>query len=470
MTIQTDTLIHSASPGNLEGGVSTRPPRDSARGGFRELVHLSYPVVLTHISMTLMGVIDTAMVGRLGASQLAAVGFGGVWIWTVFTLFIGTANSVQTFVSQHWGAKDDRACGFWAWQGLHALLPATGVAAAVFFLQLDALLDLLAPSSAVRGFAEPYMAICAIGAVGLTTATVLSSFFMGIGDSRTPLYVTISAVGLNAFLDYALIFGSFGFPEWGVEGAALATVVSQWIQALVMLWMFTRRPLSTRYMTRVTRPNLAAMRRLVRIGIPIGGQWCIEMLSFAVFLTVVARLGDASLAASQAFIALLSLSFMQAEGLGVGVSTLVGKYIGAKDPTAANRSYRSAQILTLLLSSIVALLLIGFPNELLRIFSDDPEVLRLGAPLLVVGALYQFFDAFAIVSDGALRGAGDTRNPFVVRLCLAWGLFLPLAWVLGIQLDGGLTAAWLAGALYVALLSAYLVLRFRSGAWRRPHI
>jgi MATE family multidrug resistance protein len=470
MTIQTDAYLHHESPKNFEGSASVRPPRDHTPGGFRELVHLSYPVVLTHISMTLMGVIDSAMVGRLGASQLAAVGFGGVWIWTLFTLFMGTANSVQTFVSQHWGAKDDRACGFWAWQGLYALIPATAVGAAVFFLQLEALLDLMAPSAAVRDFAGRYMAICAAGAVGVTAATILSSFFMGIGDSRTPLYVTISAVVLNAFLDYALIFGHFGFPRWGVEGAAVATVASQWTQALVILWIFSRRSRRIRYGTRIARPNLDAMRRLLRVGAPIGGQWSIEMLSFAAFLTVVARLGDAPLAASQAFIALLSLSFMQAEGLGVGVSTLVGKYIGARDPAAADRSYRSAQKLTLLLSAIIAILLIGFPNGLLRIFSDDPEVLRLGAPLLAIGALYQFFDAFAIVSDGALRGAGDTRNPFVVRLCLAWGLFLPLAWVLGVQLDGGLTAAWLAGTLYVALLSAYLVMRFRSGAWRRLDI
>ncbi len=477
MTIQIDTSVRhelanvrNEAPNAFEKAAGTCAPRPNARGSIRELLRLAYPVVLAHISLTLMGVIDSAMVGRLGATQLAAVGFGGAWIWTVFTLFIGTASSVQTYVSQHWGAGEDRACGGWAWQGLYALVPATAAAAALFCVLIDPFLAVLAPSVTVRAFAGPYMAICAIGAVGATMSTVLSSFFLGIGDSRTPLYATLLAIILNVFLDYALIFGSFGFPEWGVEGAAVATMVSQWIQALAILWMFTRRSVKNRFAARIAWPDLAAMRRLVRIGAPIGGQWSLEMASFAAFLTVVARLGDVSLAASQAFIALLSISFMQAEGLGVGVSSLVGQYIGAKDPTAANRSYRSAQILTLMLSSFVAFLFIVFPGALLRIFTDDPEVLLLGAPLLAVGALYQFFDAFAIVSDGALRGAGDTRNPFVVRLCLAWGLFLPLAWLLGIQLDGGLTAAWLAGALYVMVLAAYLVLRFRSGAWRRIQI
>jgi MATE family multidrug resistance protein len=212
------------------------------------------------------------------------------------------------------------------------------------------------------------------------------------------------------------------------------------------------------------------VRRLLRTGLPIGGQYAVEMLSFAAFLTLVARMGDASMAASQAFIALLSISFMQAEGLSIAVCTLVGRYVGAMDLTAAARCFRSGQLLTLVISGAVAALFILLPDPLLRIFTDEPEVLRLARPLLVVGAVYQFFDAFAIVSDGALRGAGDTLVPFLMRVGLAWGLFLPLAWLLGIRLEGGLTAAWLGGALYVTVLAGILVFRFRSGAWRRMRI
>ncbi len=176
------------------------------------------------------------------------------------------------------------------------------------------------------------------------------------------------------------------------------------------------------------------------------------------------------MAASQAFIALLSISFMQAEGLSIGVCTLVGRYVGAMNLTAAARSFRSGQLLTLVISGVVGALFIFLPSPLLRIFTDDPEVLRLGGPLLVVGAIYQFFDAFAIVADGALRGAGDTLVPFLARVGLAWGLFLPLAWLLAVRLEAGLTAAWLGGALYVSLLAGFLVFRFRSGAWRRIQI
>jgi MATE family multidrug resistance protein len=436
----------------------------------RQVALLAYPVILTQLSHTLMGVVDSAMVGQLGATQLAAVGFAGAWLWTLFYGFIGASTGVQTFVSQACGAGRKDECGYWAWQGIYALIPPAALAVLLFYFAVDSLLRWLAPSEAVQQLAGNYMAIGAFGAVGLSAATIFTAFFLGIGDSRTPLYATLFANGLNIVLDYGLIFGKLGLPAWGVSGAAVATMISQWVFALIILVIFCRSSMRRTFATQIATPSLPAIRRVWRLGIPVGGQYAIEMLSFAAFLTLVARLGDASLAASQAFIALLSMSFMQAEGLGIAASTLVGRYIGAGQPDHAARSFRSAQKLTLLISGSVALIFLAIPETLLGIFSDDPEVLMLGAPLLLIGAAYQFFDAFGIVADGALRGAGDTLRPFLVRLGLAWGLFLPLAWILMVRLDGGLTLAWVAGAVYVTVLAGYLVRRFRSEAWRKIRI
>jgi len=181
-------------------------------------------------------------------------------------------------------------------------------------------------------------------------------------------------------------------------------------------------------------------------------------------------MGDAPMAASQAFISLLSISFMQAQGLGIAVSTLVGQYIGARDLRAAEQSFKSGIRLSLILGGAVGLLLISIPDQLLGLYSDDPRVLELGRPLLFVGAIFQIFDALAIISDGGLRGAGDTRWPMVVRFLFAWFVFLPAAWLLGMYFDGGLTWAWVGGVLYIAGLTAALFLRFRSGRWKQIEI
>jgi MATE family multidrug resistance protein len=474
MTIPLENPRREPPPPELPGEEHGTPPGtragDESRGGVREVLLLAYPVILTQLSMTTMGVVDSAMVGRLGASELAAVGFGGVWMWTLFCFFIGGATGVQTFVSQYHGAGRSAHCGAWVWQGVWSILPSVLLVAVILVLVVRTLLAWLAPSAELQPLAASYMSIRAIGSIGFCTAAIFSAFFRGIGDTRTPLYVTLFANVLNAVLDYGLIFGRLGLPEWGVAGAATATVIAEWVHAFVMLIVLLRPGIRALYHTQPVGLRARDQRRLLRTVAPIGGQWLLEMLSFAVFLTLVARMGDASMAASQAFISLLSLSFLQASGLAMGVATLVGRYIGAGDPAAVERSYRSAQKLTLILSGSVALLFVSAPQLLMRIFTDDPEVLRLGGPLLLIGAAFQFFDAFGIVSDGALRGAGDTRVPFLVRFALAWGLFLPLAWLLGIHLGGGLMAAWIGGSVYVVVLAVYLVWRFRSGAWRAIRI
>ena len=437
-----------------------------APGGLREVLDLAYPVILTQISMTAMGIVDSAMVGTLGATELGAVGFGGIWLWTFLCFFVGTTTGVQTFVSQREGAGALRECGSWAWHGIYAVVPMGLVATAVLFFGASTFVRLLGPSEELQPLAASYVSWRSLGMAGMLCAVSFSSFFRGIGDTRTPLYATLCANGVNVVLDYGLIFGELGLPQLGVTGAGIATAVAEWVYMAAMLVPFVRPRVRERYDTsnRTLVPD--HVRRLLRTGAPIGGQWWLEMVSFAAFTTLVARMGDASMAASQAFVALLSISFMQAIGLATAVQTLVGQYIGADDPEHSDTAFRSGLKLAVLLAGAIAILFTSVPEMLVGIFTDDPEVLRLGRPLMMVGALFQFFDAFGIVADGALRGAGDTRWPFMIRLGLAWGVFVPLAYFFGIYLDLGLTWAWAAGAVHVALLSGTLVWRFRSGAWR----
>ncbi len=217
-------------------------------------------------------------------------------------------------------------------------------------------------------------------------------------------------------------------PAWGVAGAGAATAAAEWAYALLIGLAFTRQLRSRRLPRNPPVPRLAEMTRFGRTSVPIGGQWALEMLSFALFSTLVARMGDAPMAATQALLMLLSLSFMQAIGISVSSSTLVGRYVGAGDEAAAWRAHATSLRLGLGLAIGVALLFVFLPEPLIRIFTDDPAVIRLARPLLMLGAAFQLFDALGIVASGSLRGAGDTRWPFVATTALAWFFFLPLAW------------------------------------------
>jgi MATE family, multidrug efflux pump len=439
-------------------------------GGLREVALLAYPVVLTQLARTAMGVVDSAMAGRLGAAELGAVGYGGIWMWTAACVFMGTATGVQTFVAQAHGAGDATQGVRWTWQGLYAVLPPATLGIALFALALPRWLSLLGPSPELQALTTSYLQARALGAPGLVVAMVLASYFRGLGDTHTPLACVVVANLLNAALDYGLIFGEFGLPRWGVEGAGAATAVAEWTYALLLAVAFWRRLGRAGASARPLRPERRSILRFARTSVPIGGQWVLEMLSFALFSTLVARMGDASMAATQALLMLLSLSFMQALGISVAASTLVGRYVGAGDEEAARRAHASSLRLGIGLALGVAALFLALPGPLLRIFSEAPEVLRLARPLLALGALFQLFDALGIVASGSLRGAGDTRWPFALTTVLAWLFFLPLAWTLGVGLGQGLFGAWAAATAWVALQSALLVRRFHSGAWLKARI
>jgi MATE family multidrug resistance protein len=427
-------------------------------------------VIVSQMSSTLMGVVDTAMVGHLGATELAAVGFAHIWTWTLFSVLIGTASGVQTFVAQHHGAGDEKGCGAWVWHALPVLAPAAALAAAAVGVTAPLWLALLGPSPALQAQALEFLPGRLLGLVGTTIAFAWISFFRGVGDTRTPMLGAVFANALNAGLGYGLIFGELGLPKLGVAGSGVAMAAGEWSLAVFLAVAGSRRAIRARYGTAPTAPRAAAVRRVLRTGLPIGGQWLLDMSAFAVFTTLVARMGDASMAASQAFISLLSLSFMQASGISVAAATLVGRYVGAGDLAAAERSFRTALALAGALGATVALLFLTVPELLLGLYSRDADVLALGGPLLALGAAFQLLDALGIASSGALRGAGDTRWPFLAQASLAWFVFLPASWLLGITLGGGLTGAWAGGLVYVAALALAFVRRFRSGHWRRIRI
>jgi MATE family multidrug resistance protein len=449
---------------------STTPLAAAPRaGGVHEVAQLAFPIVLTQMSQTVMHVVDSIFVGQLGAAQLGALGFAGIWLWTVFSLFNGCATGVQTFVSQSHGAGEDARCGPWAWQGFYAVVPITALALFAFVALAEPLFARLGTSPALREHALAYLHTRPLGFVGFAIWIVLASFFRGLGDTRTPLVATLVANTINIVLDYGLVLGRLGLPAWGIAGAGVATSIAEWIGVAVLAAAFARRRLR-RFATRPVAPRAAEIRRFLRTGAPIGGQWVLDMSAFAIFTTLVARMGEASMAATQAMISLLSMSFMQAIGIGLAATTLVGRYKGAGALDAALRSLVSALKLAVGLAAAVAALFLLAPEALIGLYTDDAEVLALARPLLALGAAFQLFDALQIVLSCGLRGAGDTRWPFVAQTLLAWALRLPLVWLFAFAWEAGVVGAWYAEFVFILALAGSLAWRFRSGAWREVAI
>jgi MATE family multidrug resistance protein len=435
-------------------------------GSYRQAWVLSAPAILTMISQTVMWMVDAAMVGRLGSAELAAVGFGGILIWTVYSFFVGLTSAVNTFVSQADGAHDYHRSGSTMWQGVYIAAGASLVLYG-FRAVVPQVLTLAAPPPAVEAMSTSYIQIRMLSAGFFLFHYTLAHFFRGIGDTMTPLKVLAVAHSLNIVGDYVLIFGKGPFPAMGVEGAAWATSMANVLAAVLFAACLFSRRIRERYdVFGQWRPRKAQLVRVLRIGLPIAVHFFLDMGSFLIFAAYVGRMGTAPLAANQIAIQILALSFMPAQGLAQAATTLMGQYIGAGKAHLAKRCAHTTLKMGLYYAGAIALLCLTVPGALVRIFNSDPEVVALGRRLLVWCAFFQIFDAVQFISDGALRGAGDTRVPMMIVVGGAWLVFLPLAWLFGTVLEGGVVGAWGGAVLYVVFISVLMFLRLERDRWR----
>lgn len=439
-------------------------------GSAREAWQLAYPTVIGMLSATLMWTVDTMMLGRVGKVELAAAGFGGVIVWTLFTFFVGIMQGVSTFVSQAKGGGRLRECSVFAWQGLYLALPATAILA-LFFWRMPDILALARPEPDVVGECLRYTRMRMFGAYFLLATFVFNSFFRGIGDMKTPMLVSILANLVNIVLDAVLIFGLGPFPALTTMGAGLATSLADCSSALMGLAFFLRPKIHAIHHTRSEHPfRPAAMRRFVRVGTPIGAQFFLDMGSFTIFMAVMGRLGTDELAASQIGIQLLSFSFMPANGIAKAATTMVGQYLGAGRAALAEKCGWVALRMALFYSFGIAAVFLVARRHLFTIFNDDPAVVAAGLSIVPLLALFQIGDAVQMVLSNALQGAGDTRFPMILIAVSAYCVFVPLALLFAYPLGWGIVGGWLGGVIHFAVLASVLIWRYRQGRWKRIEI
>jgi multidrug resistance protein, MATE family len=440
----------------------------SRTGLTRQVTVLAAPLILQNLSHTLLGVADTYFVAQVGTTALAAVGLAVILFFAVLVLFRGVANSTVIFVGRAYGAEDDAEIGAAVWRGLSVvallslLLPALPFLFAWFF-------SLAAPAGEeeLRALGTSYLQIRSFEVPLFMFGAVVWGFMVGRGDSRTPMLLAWFTVLLNIFLDWLLVLGNLGFPMLGVAGAAYATLLAMTANAVVGAVLLWRAPHRRRYGTAKARlASWGEIRRVLAVGLPMGLGDFILVAAFTVFFSLLARLGEETLAATQIAMQYLSLSFTAGFAVAMASSSLVARYLGAGKPAQAERvGYRASGLAMLLMGSVGVSYLIA-PEALIGVFSRDEDVILAGTTILRLVALYQVIDGLGIVLGGSLNGAGDTRFTMLARAFCAAVIFLPLAWLLAFPLNGGVLGAWLGAIAYLFSLTLLYLWRWRSGRWK----
>lgn len=419
-------------------------------------MQLAIPVMIGQLGHVMVSVADSVMVGKLGTLPLAAVALANS-IFVVFMVFgVGVTFGITPLVSNADGQGKTHLPKRLLQQGL---LVYTSLGALLFMLLLAVipLMPYFGQDPDLIPITRPYYIILSSSILPLLLFMAFKQYAEGFADTRFAMYVSVGANLLNVLLNYLLIFGQWGFPEMGLNGAGWATLIARVLMFAVMaFYVLYKWPLRTL----PKGINRVLVRKLLAIGIPTGLQSIFEVGAFAVAALFAGMLSAEALAAHQIAINLASISYMAATGLGAA-AVRVSNQLGRQDPENLKAAARSLFSLTVIFMVFAGLVLFVFRDTLVGFYNDNPVVLNLAANMLIVAVVFQLSDGLQAVGLGALRGFTDVRLPTIITFVAYWVFTIPLAYALSQYTSMGAMGIWYALALGLTISALLLHLRFR---------
>ena len=439
----------------------TRPAiAGSLRAEIPRLLALALPVVFVQVGMMAMGVVDTMVVGRLSAVDLAAVALGNLYFFSVMVVGWGVLMALDPVVSQAVGAKDDLAISRGLQRGF-VIGGALILPCILAMLPAQAVLRLLGQPADVVPVAARYTWACIPGVPAFLGFAVLRQTLQAMHRMRPIVWTIIAGNIVNLALNVVLVFGLLGFPRLGAVGSGCATSISRWFLFLSLAetaWAGLKP-----YLIPLRPEALAAapLKRMLRIGLPIGGQYGLEVGAFAAIALLMGLIGTREIAGHQVAINLASLTFMVPLGVSSAAAIRVGHAVGRGDPAGARLAARAALFCGALFMSGTAALFIAAPGPLVWLYTRDAEVVALAVALLPIAGFFQVFDGLQVVSIGVLRGLGDTTTPLLVNVLGFWLLGLPVSLWLAFVHHSGARGLWWGMVVALGAVAVFLLLRVR---------
>ena len=460
----------------------------SLREELAELARLGAPIALVQFGMTSLNFVDVAFLGRYPGTALSSMALGNTLSWAALVFCLGVMAAVDPLLSQAIGAKDREAVTRTLLRGavLAAILT---IPFMLILLPAETWLEWLGQKPELIGDAATYARINTFGFLPFLWFALIRSLLSSHSRVGAQVLAILMANVLNAVIDYAWIFGNFGFPEMGVAGAAWATVTCRWAMFFFLL-LLSRKELGPhlRHMgDKAVRTAALAIRpllRLLKLGTPIGLQFALEMGVFAAtalligtFDAEVGRSGDGGprLGGHQVAIQLASLSFMIPLGISLAASVRIGWAIGRGDHGAARRSLLAALLSGAAVMTVFMLLFLLWPGQLTAILTDQPDIAEWAIVLIPIAGIFQIGDGLQVVAVGCLRGVGEVRAPLIINACGFWGIGLPIGCWLAFPwgFDMGPAGLWwgLVIGLFAVAFGLLATVRRRFGEERgRLHI
>lgn len=434
-------------------------PEADSRLGWGAVLTLAWPIMVSMASLNALALVDSVVVGQLGTAPLAGVGIAMPATYLALAVGVGLADGVRVVTSQRVGAGDAAAV---ARLGVIAVVVSVlaGLPGLLLSPWSGALLQVFGATAEVADAGSAYLFWRVAGAPCALALLAVGALAQGRGDTRAHMVGNLVANLVNLVLTPLMALGFAGWAGWGVAGAAIATVIGQAAGVVVLLWR--QRAVIARVL-----PDRALLAEVWRVGWPLGAHHLVEIASWTVFVALLARAGQADLAAHVLVVRIVMLSFLPGLAVAQATSVLVGQAVGARRSDRALEAVRSGMGLAVTIMLVGGIVIAVAPGPLLGIFAPEPDVVVVARQLLWVGAAFQVIDAIATVALCALAGAGDTRANFLIGVGASWAVKVPLAAVLVIHLDLGALGAWLGLTGEIAVVAGLGLWRIASGGWLR---
>jgi len=434
------------------------------------VLHMAWPASVAMLGTTIIKFVDAAMVSRVGPEPFAAQFLAGMTAFVPEALILGLLTVINTYVSQNLGAGRYRRAGQYAWAGMAVAFGSAMLIALLFFFSDKMFAMIGHPEQALESMYFKYMIVAVLVTL---PSRVLEQFFFGIHRPRVVLVASVIANLLNIGINYVLIFGKFGAPAMGLQGAAIGSVTAWVIQFLILMGIFLAPSMHRKFGTRMVKATRwLHCKDILRVGWPAGVQLCNDMLTWSVCVAVLAgEFGMAHRGATTIAMRYIGLAFMPAVGIGIATTALVGRYIGLRKPDIARKRAHQGVVTAMIWMGGCGVMFWIFRYQMARFFAqgaEADEIVRIGAQIMICAAIFQISDAVGIVYIGALRGAGDTKWPMFITLFLSWVIIVG-GGVAAVKLAPQLTSLgpWIAASVYVIVMGAAVAWRFESGAWRK---